>query len=113
MREMLAPTSALIGKGLGESVGLITDGRFSGGTWGMVVGHVTPEAYEGGPIALLKEGDSVTIDARKRLIQANLSKAELARRRAKWKQPKPRYTTGVLAKYQALVRDASHGAVTD
>jgi len=113
MREMLSPTSALIGKGLGESVGLITDGRFSGGTWGMVVGHVTPEAYEGGPIALLKEGDSVTIDARKRLIQANLSKAELARRRAKWKQPKPRYTTGVLAKYQALVRDASHGAVTD
>jgi dihydroxy-acid dehydratase len=113
MREMLSPTSALIGKGLGESVGLITDGRFSGGTWGMVVGHVTPEAYEGGPIALLKEGDSVTIDARKRLIQANLSKAELARRRAKWRQPKPRYTTGVLAKYQALVRDASHGAVTD
>jgi dihydroxy-acid dehydratase len=113
MREMLSPTSALIGKGLGESVGLITDGRFSGGTWGMVVGHVTPEAYEGGPLALVKEGDSVTIDARKRLIQVNVSKAELARRRAKWKQPKPRYTTGVLAKYAALVRDASHGAVTD
>jgi dihydroxy-acid dehydratase len=113
MREMLAPTSALIGKGLGESVGLITDGRFSGGTWGMVVGHVTPEAFDGGPIALLKEGDSVTIDAKKRLIQANVSKAELARRKAKWKQPKAKYKTGVLAKYAALVRDASHGAVTD
>ncbi|MGZ5583866.1 MAG: dihydroxy-acid dehydratase [Usitatibacter sp.] len=113
MREMLSPTSALIGKGLGDSVGLITDGRFSGGTWGLVVGHVTPEAYEGGPIALVKQGDSVTIDAKKRLVQVNVSKAELARRRAKWTQPKPRYTTGVLAKYAALVRDASHGAVTD
>jgi len=113
MREMLAPTSALIGKGLGESVGIITDGRFSGGTWGMVVGHVTPEAFEGGPLALVKEGDSLTIDARKRLIQVNISKAELARRKGKWKQPKPRYTKGVLAKYAALVRDASHGAVTD
>jgi len=113
MREMLAPTSALIGKGLGESVGLITDGRFSGGTWGMVVGHITPEAYEGGPIALVKEGDSITIDAKKRLIQLNVSKAELARRRAKWKQPKPRYTSGVLGKYAKLVGDASHGAVTD
>jgi dihydroxy-acid dehydratase len=113
MREMLAPSSALIGKGLGESVGLITDGRFSGGTWGLVVGHITPEAFEGGPLALLKEGDSVTIDAKKRLIQVNVSKAELARRRAKWKQPKPRYTSGVLGKYATLVRDASHGAVTD
>ncbi|HUL56137.1 MAG TPA: dihydroxy-acid dehydratase [Usitatibacter sp.] len=113
MREMLAPTSALIGKGLGESVGLITDGRFSGGTWGMVVGHIAPEAYEGGPIALVKEGDSITIDAKKRLIQLNVSKAELARRRAKWKQPKPRYTSGVLGKYAKLVGDASHGAVTD
>jgi len=113
MREMLAPTSALIGKGLGESVGLITDGRFSGGTWGMVVGHITPEAYEGGPIALVKEGDSITIDAKKRLIQLNVSKAEFARRRAKWKQPKPRYTSGVLGKYAKLVGDASHGAVTD
>jgi dihydroxy-acid dehydratase len=113
MREMLAPSSALIGKGLGESVGLITDGRFSGGTWGMVVGHVTPEAFEGGPIALLKEGDSVTIDAKKRLIQVNVSKAELARRKAKWKQPKPRYSSGVLGKYAKLVGDASHGAVTD
>jgi dihydroxy-acid dehydratase len=113
MREMLSPTAALIGRGLGESVGLITDGRFSGGTWGMVVGHVTPEAFEGGPIALIKEGDSITIDAKKRLIQINVSKAELARRKARWKAPKPKYTMGVLAKYAALVRDASHGAVTD
>jgi dihydroxy-acid dehydratase len=113
MREMLSPTSALIGKGLGDSVGLITDGRFSGGTWGMVVGHVTPEAFEGGAIALVKEGDSITIDASKRLVQVNVSKAELARRKSKWKAPKPKYTTGVLAKYAALVRDASHGAVTD
>ena len=113
MREMLSPTSALIGKGLGESVGLITDGRFSGGTWGMVVGHVTPEAFDGGPIALVKEGDSITIDAHKRLIQLNVSKAELARRKSKWKQPKPRYSTGVLGKYAKLVGDASHGAVTD
>src|SRR4029434_743170 len=95
MQEMLAPTSALIGQGLGESVGLITDGRFSGGTWGMVVGHITPEAFEGGPIALVKEGDSITIDAKKRLIQVNVSKAELARRKAKWKQPKTRYPNGV------------------
>jgi len=113
MREMLAPTSALIGKGLGESVGLVTDGRFSGGTWGMVVGHVAPEAYEGGPLALLKNGDSITIDARKRLIQVNLPKAELAKRRKKWKQPKPRYTTGVLGKYAQLVGSAALGAVTD
>jgi dihydroxy-acid dehydratase len=113
MREMLSPTSALIGKGLGESVGIITDGRFSGGTWGMVVGHITPEAFEGGPIALVKEGDSITIDSRKHLIQLEVPKAELARRKAKWKQPKPRYTRGVLAKYAAQVGDASHGAVTD
>ena len=110
---MLSPTSALIGKGLGESVGLITDGRFSGGTWGMVVGHVTPEAYEGGPLALVRNGDSVTIDAHKRLIQLNVPKAELARRRAKWKPPKARYTTGVLGKYAKLVGTASKGAVTD
>ncbi len=113
MREMLAPTSALIGKGLGESVGLITDGRFSGGTWGMVVGHITPEAFDGGPIALIKNGDSITIDAKKRLIQLNVPKAELARRKAKWKQPKPKYTNGVLAKYARLVSTASIGAVTD
>ena len=113
MQEMLAPTAALIGQGLGESVGLITDGRFSGGTWGMVVGHVAPEAYVGGPIALVKEGDSITIDAHKRLIQLNLPARELAARRKKWKQPKPRYTTGALAKYTRLVTSASEGAVTD
>jgi dihydroxy-acid dehydratase len=113
MREMLAPTSALIGKGFGETVGLITDGRFSGGTWGMVVGHVAPEAYVGGNIALVQEGDSLTIDARKLLIQLNVSDQELARRRAGWKQPAPRYTSGVLAKYMKLVGTASKGAVTD
>src|SRR5258706_4093522 len=113
MQEMLAPTSALIGQGLGESVGLITDGRFSGGTWGMVVGHVAPEAFEGGPIALVKEGDSITIDAHKRLIQLNVTARELAQRRKKWRQPKPRYTRGLLAKYVKLVSTASKGAVTD
>jgi len=113
MREMLSPTGALIGKGLGESVGLITDGRFSGGTWGMVVGHVAPEAYEGGAIALVKEGDSVTIDAHELLIQLNVPDDEIARRRAAWKQPAPRYTRGVLAKYAKLVGTASKGAVTD
>ena len=113
MQEMLAPTGALIGQGLGESVGLITDGRFSGGTWGMVVGHVAPEAYVGGPIALVRNGDSITIDATKRLIQLNVSEKELAARRRKWKQPAPRYTRGVLAKYMALVSTASRGAVTD
>ena len=113
MQEMLAPTSALIGQGLGESVGLITDGRFSGGTWGMVVGHVAPEAFEGGPIALVKEGDSITIDAHKRLIQLNVTLKELAQRRKKWRQPKPRYTRGLLAKYVKLVSTASKGAVTD
>jgi dihydroxy-acid dehydratase len=113
MQEMLAPTGALIGQGLGESVGLITDGRFSGGTWGMVVGHVAPEAYEGGPIALIQEGDSITIDAHKRLIQVNVSDRELAKRRKAWTQPKPRYTSGVMAKYMKLVSTASKGAVTD
>jgi len=113
MREMLAPTSALIGKGFGDSVGLITDGRFSGGTWGMVVGHVAPEAFDGGNIALIHEGDSVTIDAHQLLIQVNVSDEELAKRRAGWKQPAPRYTTGVLAKYSKLVSSASRGAVTD
>jgi len=112
MPEMLAPTSALIGKGLGESVGLITDGRFSGGTWGMVVGHVAPEAYAGGTIALVREGDSVTIDAHKQLIQLNVPEEEIARRRAEWKQPAPRYTRGVLAKYSVLAASASKGAVT-
>jgi dihydroxy-acid dehydratase len=113
MQEMLAPTSALIGQGLGASVGLLTDGRFSGGTWGMVVGHVAPEAYEGGVIALVQEGDSITIDAKKRLIQLNVPAKELARRRKAWKAPKPRYTTGVLAKYIRLVSTASRGAITD
>jgi dihydroxy-acid dehydratase len=113
MPEMLAPTSALIGKGLGESVGLITDGRFSGGTWGMVVGHVAPEAYVGGTIALVQEGDSVTIDAHTQLIQLNISDAELEARRAKWSPPAPRYTRGVLAKFAALTSSASKGAVTD
>jgi len=113
MQEMLAPTAALIGQGLGESVGLITDGRFSGGTWGMVVGHVAPEAYVGGPIALVKDGDSITIDAHQRLLQLNVPEDELAKRRAQWKQPAPRYTRGLMAKYVKLVSTASKGAVTD
>ncbi len=113
MPEMLAPTSAIIGKGLGETVGLITDGRFSGGTWGMVVGHVAPEAYVGGPIALIKEGDSITMDAHQKLLQINVSDGELAKRRESWVKPKPRYTTGVLAKFAALASSASKGAVTD
>jgi dihydroxy-acid dehydratase len=113
MQEMLAPTSALIGQGLGDSVGLLTDGRFSGATWGMVVGHVAPEAYVGGTIALVKEGDSITIDAKKRLIELNVPAKELAARRKKWKAPKPRYTSGLLAKYMKLVSTASEGAVTD
>ena len=113
MREMLAPTSAIIGAGLGDSVGLITDGRFSGGTYGMVVGHVAPEAQVGGTIALVKEGDSITIDANNRLLQLNVSDAELEQRRALWQPPKPRYTKGVLAKYAKLVSSSSVGAVTD
>ncbi|WP_024972289.1 dihydroxy-acid dehydratase [Ralstonia pickettii] len=113
MPEMLAPTSAIIGKGLGESVGFITDGRFSGGTWGMVVGHVAPEAYVGGTIGLVHEGDSITIDAHQRLLQLNVPDDELARRRAAWKQPTPRYTRGVLAKFAKLAATASKGAVTD
>ncbi len=113
MREMLAPTSALIGKGLGESVGLITDGRFSGGTWGMVVGHVAPEAYVGGNLALVKENDSITIDAHKLLLQLNVGDEELSRRRTAWKQPAPRYTTGVLAKFAKMASTASKGAITD
>ena len=113
MQEMLAPTSALTGQGLGESVGLITDGRFSGGTWGMVVGHVAPEAFVGGNIALVKEGDSITIDAHQLLVQVNISDDELAKRRATWTQPAPRYTRGLLAKYVKLVGTASKGAVTD
>ena len=113
MQEMLAPTSALIGQGLGESIGLITDGRFSGGTWGMVVGHVAPEAFVGGTIALIEEGDSITIDAHRLLVQLNVRDDELARRRALWRPPKPRHTRGLLAKYRRLVSTASLGAITD
>jgi dihydroxy-acid dehydratase len=113
MREMLAPTSAIIGAGLGDSVGLITDGRFSGGTYGLVVGHVAPEAAVGGPIALVREDDSITIDADRRLLSVDISAAELERRRASWSAPPPRYTTGVLFKYARQVSSASLGAVTD
>ncbi len=113
MREMLAPTSAIIGAGLGDSVGLITDGRFSGGTYGMVVGHVAPEAAVGGTIALVKEGDSITIDAHQRLLQLNVDEAELAQRYSKWSKPQPRYPRGVLGKYAKLVSSSSLGAVTD
>ncbi|MGB3519039.1 MAG: dihydroxy-acid dehydratase, partial [Elainellaceae cyanobacterium] len=113
MREMLAPTSAIIGAGLGDSVGLITDGRFSGGTYGMVVGHVAPEAYVGGTIALVQEGDTITIDADARLLQVHVSDEALAQRRAQWQPPAPRYTRGVLAKYAKLVSSSSLGAVTD
>jgi dihydroxy-acid dehydratase len=113
MREMLAPTSAIVGAGLASSVGLITDGRFSGGSYGLVVGHVAPEAVVGGNIALIEEGDSITIDAGNRLLQLNVSDEELARRRAAWQPPKPRYTNGVLAKYARLVSSSSLGAVTD
>jgi dihydroxy-acid dehydratase len=113
MREMLSPTAALVGQGLGDSVGLITDGRFSGGTYGMVVGHVAPEAAVGGTIALVQEGDSVTLDAEQRLLQLNVPENEIARRRAAWRLPAPRYTRGVLAKYAKQVSSASTGAVTD
>ncbi len=113
MPEMLAPTGALIGQGLGESVGLVTDGRFSGGTWGMVVGHVAPEAYEGGTIAFVQEGDSITIDAHRLLLQLNVPDDEIARRRAAWKAPAPRYTRGVLAKFAFNASSASTGAVLD
>jgi dihydroxy-acid dehydratase len=113
MREMLAPTAAIIGEGLGDSVALITDGRFSGGTYGMVVGHVAPEAAVGGTIALVQEGDSITVDARQRLIQLNVADDELARRRSTWTKPAPRYRTGVLGKYARQVSSSSLGAVTD
>ena len=113
MPEMLAPTSAIIGKGLGETVALITDGRFSGGTWGMVVGHVSPEAFSGGLIALVEEGDSITVDAHRQLIQLNVSDEEIARRQANWTPPQARYTKGVLAKFARLAASASKGAVTD
>jgi dihydroxy-acid dehydratase len=113
MPEMLAPTSALIGQGLGDSVGLITDGRFSGGTWGMVVGHVSPEAWVGGNIGIIEEGDSITIDAHQLLLQLNVDDVTLARRRAAWQRPEARYTRGVMAKFRYLASSASLGAVTD
>ena len=113
MREMLGPTAAIMGAGLGNDVALITDGRFSGGTHGFVVGHITPEASSGGPLALVQNGDKITIDAKSRQLNLSISKAELKRRREAWRKPRPRYTKGVLAKYAHLVTDASHGAVTD
>jgi dihydroxy-acid dehydratase len=113
MREMLSPTGAIMGKGLGKDVALITDGRFSGGSHGFVVGHITPEAYVGGPIALVKNGDSITIDAEKRELTLEVPSAELKKRKKAWKKPAPRYTRGVLAKYAAHVTSASLGAVTD
>jgi len=113
MREMLSPTSAIIGAGLGDQVGLITDGRFSGGTYGLVVGHVAPEAAVGGMIALVRDGDPITIDAERRVLALDVPEGELARRRAAWTPPRPKYTSGVLAKYAKLVSSASLGAVTD
>ena len=113
MREMLSPTSAIVGQGLGEKVALITDGRFSGGSYGLVVGHVAPEAAVGGTIGLVQEGDSITVDANQLLLQLNVDDAELERRRAAWTQPTPRYRTGILGKYSRLVSSSSRGAVTD
>src|SRR5207245_3955050 len=112
MREMLSPTSALIGMGLGGEVGLVTDGRFSGATHGLVVGHVAPEAAVGGGLALVREGDQITIDAEARVLRLEVAEDELARRRAAWKAPDPRYTRGVLAKYARQVSSSSQGAVT-
>ena len=113
MREMLSPTSAIMGKGLGKDVALVTDGRFSGGNQCFVVGHVTPEAYVGGAIALVKNGDPITIDAEKRELMLEVPSAELKKRKKAWKKPAPRYTRGVLAKYASAVTSASLGAVTD
>src|SRR6266516_680370 len=113
MREMLSPTAAIIGAGLGDMVGLITDGRFSGGTYGLVVGHVAPEAAVGGAIALVQDDDPITIDAERRRLQLEVPQTEIARRRQAWTAPPPKYTTGVLAKYAKLVSSASVGAVTD
>jgi dihydroxy-acid dehydratase len=113
MREMLAPTSAIMGKGLGKDVALITDGRFSGGSHGFVIGHITPEAFAGGPIALVKNGDPISIDGEKKTISLEISDSEMALRRKNWKEPKPRYLKGVLAKYARQVSSASLGAVTD
>ena len=113
MREMLSPTSAIMGKGLGKDVALVTDGRFSGGSHGFVVGHISPEAFVGGPLAVVKNGDFITIDAEKREISLDISGKELKARLKGWKQPKPRYNRGVLAKYAKLVNSAHLGAVTD
>ncbi len=113
MREMLSPTSAISGRGLGKDVALITDGRFSGGSHGFVVGHITPEAFSGGLLGIVKNGDKITIDAIKRKITLDLPAAEIKKRQKAWKQPKSRYTRGVLAKYAKLVTSASEGAVTD
>ncbi|MGZ8919037.1 MAG: dihydroxy-acid dehydratase, partial [Methylobacter sp.] len=113
MREMLSPTSAIMGKGLGKDVALITDGRFSGGTHGFVVGHITPEAYVGGPLAIIENGDTIAIDAENNELKLHVEEHEIARRLEKWQQPAPRYTRGVLAKYAKLVSSASKGAVTD
>ena len=113
MREMLSPTSAVMGKGLGKDVALITDGRFSGGSHGFVVGHITPEAALGGPIAVIKNGDPITIDAEKRALTLGISKSDLDGRLKKWKAPAHKINRGVLAKYARVVRSASEGAVTD
>ena len=113
MREMLAPTSAIVGQGLGEKVALITDGRFSGGTYGLVVGHIAPEAAVGGNIALIKQGDLITVDAVKQLIKVDLSNEELEKRKKDWVKPTPKYTRGILSKYSKIVSTSSLGAVTD
>jgi dihydroxy-acid dehydratase len=113
MREMLSPTSAIMGKGLGKEVALLTDGRFSGGSHGFVVGHVTPEAYVGGPIALVKNGDRIIIDSEKRALTLDVPATELKKRKKAWRKPAPRYTRGILAKYAHTVTSASAGAVTD
>ena len=113
MREMLAPTSAVMGKGLGRDVALITDGRFSGGSHGFVVGHITPEAYTGGLLAIVKDGDAITIDAVAQTLTLDVPETEIAKRMAKWNPPAPRYARGVLGKYARLVQPASMGAVTD
>ncbi len=113
MREMLAPTSAIVGQGLGDKVALITDGRFSGGTYGLVVGHIAPEAAVGGNIALVKEGDMITVDAHQKLIQLEIDENELIKRKSLWKKPDSKYKNGVLGKYARLVSSSSKGAVTD
>ena len=112
MREMLATTAALVGQGLGKKVAMVTDGRFSGGTRGFMVGHVAPEAYVGGPIALVKNGDEITINTETTVIELHVSEEELAKRKESWRKPKPNYTSGALAKYATLVGSAAQGAIT-